>query len=373
MSDAADVVDWFDALREAAPVHFDDNRETWFVLRYDDVAALLGSRRLGAPEEENLTGVPAELHDRVARLEHRFTSRWPVFRDPPQHTVLRRSILRSLGPEQVQAAVDATRDLARRQQPDASDDTIDLRLAGLLAAGLEQLLGVDRNDADLIRLSADIMAYLSGPPTDPVIIGRAEAAVDALDQLSHRLLGHNGHRLAEPLNAALSSGQLSPPDVSAMLGQLVTGSLEPTLAVVGRAVELIRSVEDAPELYAQHPRAFVEECIRLTTPFHFAPRRVLEDLDVAGFSIPAGARLVLTLVAANRDPRRFPDPKRFRIDRAPGVALAFGRGRHACPGANLAKALIAAMLDTILADLELWGRLTPQWQFTAGMRRLRLQ
>jgi cytochrome P450 len=42
--------------------------------------------------------------------------------------------------------------------------------------------------------------------------------------------------------------------------------------------------------------------------------------------------------AANRDPRHFPEPAEFQVERANAREhLAFGRGPHSCPGGPLAR------------------------------------
>ncbi|MFD2134519.1 cytochrome P450 [Novosphingobium resinovorum] len=60
-------------------------------------------------------------------------------------------------------------------------------------------------------------------------------------------------------------------------------------------------------------------------------------------------RVVVSLSAANRDPRRWDEPGEFRIGR-PRIKehLAFGRGAHTCAGAPLARAEVAVLLDRLL-------------------------
>ena len=64
--------------------------------------------------------------------------------------------------------------------------------------------------------------------------------------------------------------------------------------------------------------------------------------------IPAGTRLTLSLAAANRDPRRWPNPDEFQLDR-PKIKehLSFSRGVHTCAGAPLARVEVQTMLERL--------------------------
>jgi cytochrome P450 len=62
---------------------------------------------------------------------------------------------------------------------------------------------------------------------------------------------------------------------------------------------------------------------------------------------PRGSRVALVLAAANRDPRRHPDPERFDVTRADTTHLSLGGGIHFCIGAPLAR----LELETTLAEL----------------------
>jgi beta-dihydromenaquinone-9 omega-hydroxylase len=64
--------------------------------------------------------------------------------------------------------------------------------------------------------------------------------------------------------------------------------------------------------------------------------------------IPEGARVLLLFGAANRDPRKYPDPDVFRAARNPDDHLAFGGGIHFCLGASLARMEGAAVLGELV-------------------------
>jgi cytochrome P450 len=61
--------------------------------------------------------------------------------------------------------------------------------------------------------------------------------------------------------------------------------------------------------------------------------------------------VIVSLCAANRDPRRFPDPDTLDFERSPNPHLAFGHGIHFCPGAALARAELQIALGTLLTRL----------------------
>ena len=77
----------------------------------------------------------------------------------------------------------------------------------------------------------------------------------------------------------------------------------------------------------------VEELLRYEPPVHFLPwRTTLDDIDIAGTTIPKGAQVTLVLAAGSRDPGHVPDPGRFVPDRENNEHLGFGGGIHLCFG-----------------------------------------
>jgi cytochrome P450 len=106
----------------------------------------------------------------------------------------------------------------------------------------------------------------------------------------------------------------------------------------------------------------VEELLRYEPPVQFLPNRhALDDIEVAGTTIPKGSRVVLVLASGSRDPSHVQDPDRFDPDRFDpdrfGLArdrdqhLGLGGGVHYCFGAPLAR------LETQIALAELARRL----------------
>ena len=62
----------------------------------------------------------------------------------------------------------------------------------------------------------------------------------------------------------------------------------------------------------------------------------MRDVEIDGYVIPAGERCGLMFAAANRDPRKWPDPDRFDIQRDNRGHVGWGYGVHGCVGRVLA-------------------------------------
>ena len=99
-------------------------------------------------------------------------------------------------------------------------------------------------------------------------------------------------------------------------------------------------------------RSAAEEGIRLDPPTAWIPRRCPRDLEWEGLAVPAGASVLLGVMAANRDPAVFPDPDRFDVTRNPTTVMTFGFGTHFCLGAHLARAELDVALRVLLERLS---------------------
>lgn len=105
------------------------------------------------------------------------------------------------------------------------------------------------------------------------------------------------------------------------------------------------SLAGNPELI---PR-MIEEVQRLQSAVQFFPTfSATTDIEIAGTTIKAGSAVHLMYGAANRDPRRFPDPDRFDLHRENREHLGWGSGIHVCFGGPLARLEVNAALEVFL-------------------------
>ncbi len=101
----------------------------------------------------------------------------------------------------------------------------------------------------------------------------------------------------------------------------------------------------------------VNELLRHHSGLFGFPRYVLEDFELCGRSLRKGQLVILSILAANRDPAVFPDPDRLDVTRDTREALSFGHGANYCIGSNLAFVQLCRTLDAALDFLPPDARL----------------
>jgi cytochrome P450 family 144 len=150
----------------------------------------------------------------------------------------------------------------------------------------------------------------------------------------------------------VARGSLSVAEGTIILHTLLSAGGESTSSLLGNAV---RMIAEQPELQARLREdlslvpAFVEEALRLESPFRFMMRSVPDTTSLGGVTIAAGSNVLLLWGAANRDPHEFDQPDEVMLHRrALRHHVAFGRGIHHCIGAPLARLEGHAVVQTLL-------------------------
>ncbi len=111
---------------------------------------------------------------------------------------------------------------------------------------------------------------------------------------------------------------------------------------------------------------FIEELLRFDGSVKSGGRVCQKTTTLGGVEIKAGTIILMSHMAANRDPRKFENPGTFDMDR-PKIKehLAFGRGAHTCIGAPLARREVAVSIELLLARMRNI-RLSPEHHGTPG-------
>lgn len=228
---------------------------------------------------------------------------------------------------------------------------------------ISDLLGIPEEDR------ADLLALIGAPPTmidgDPA----HKIGPDPLIFLNERFVGYIRERrenpgtdlMSELANSRFKDGSTPEISVLARLAAFLFGAGQDTTSrLIAMAVRILG---DEPELQKRLRKErdripdFLEETLRYDGPVKIIFRLAQSSTTVGEGEVPAGSIVTLGLSAANRDPRHFPNPDEFNIDR-PRVRdnVAFSRGIHACPGAPLARLEARVAIERLLdrtADIRI--------------------
>lgn len=161
-----------------------------------------------------------------------------------------------------------------------------------------------------------------------------------------------------------------------MLVQLVGAGGESTAGLIANSARLLAERPEIQIQLREDPMllgAFLEETLRLESPFRGHHRHVNADTTLGGVALPAGSHLILLWGSANRDPESFAEPQVMNLDRANLRAhFAFGKGAHFCVGAALArleaKTAIAVLLENS-SHVSVDSQSPPRWVPSMFVRR----
>ena len=123
---------------------------------------------------------------------------------------------------------------------------------------------------------------------------------------------------------------------------------------------------DELEKHARYTSAVLWEALRLAPPVWVAPRIAINDCEIAGVRVPAGAHVLVSQYVTQRDSRYFPEPDRFIPERwldpgfekslPKGAYFPFGAGTRKCLGEYFA---IAESRIILLKIARRWRINTP--------------
>lgn len=355
------------ALRDECPVRREKHHDVVMVTGYDEGIAIYNdTKRFSACISVTgpFPGFPAELDgDDVTELieTHRdelpFNDQLPTF-DPPKHTDHRSMLSRMITPKRLKENEEFMWRLADRQYDEAlvggrcefngefASPFAMLVIADLLGvpesdhaefrdALLTQTGTIGSSQGDAMRHSP--LEYLYGKFTDYIADRRQNPRADVLTGVA---------------SATFPDGS-TPEVIDAVrvAANLFAAGQETTVRLLSSAVLMI--AED-PELQAKLranrdliPK-FIEETLRYESPVRGDFRLSKVPVTVGDVELSAGTTVMLLNAALNRDPRKFPDPDAFDIERANARShVTFGRGPHACPGAPLARAEARVSLERL--------------------------
>jgi cytochrome P450 len=323
----------------------------WLVTGYDEVRALFGDERLGRshprPDEAAVVSDSAILGGPTGDYET----------EQADHTRMRAMLVPAFSARRlarhVRDLVDGCLDAmvaARARDPERPVDlhaTLSFPLPVLVIC---ELLGVPFDDRDYFHGLSDRIGRMYG----------GGDAVEAMAEFERYMGGLAEAKRAAPGEDVVSdmvrAQQGDPQLTDAKLAELAVGLLfaghETTVNRIDLGVLMLLADLERRDMLVADPeggvRRTVEEILRLSAPGGLGLLRYAhEDVEVGGVTIARGDAVVLSTVAANRDPSVFAEPTAFDPSRSPNPHLSFGHGAHFCIGASLARTELTAVFSAL--------------------------
>jgi cytochrome P450 len=341
-----DPYPFLNALRDAGPVHrvrLPDGKESWWVTGYDEVDTCLDDHEVFSSQVHRALANDSIENSQALIRKDELLKHTMINQDPPDHTRMRKLVVRAFGAGNVEALRPRIERIADDllDRMEAGPDEVDLvpEYAFPVPVGVIcELLGIRYEDSS--RLGSLV--------TNMIGAGSGEQAMEAMQGMKRFMLekieekrSRRGDDVLTSLIDATDECTLSPPELPAMAMQILSAGHESSIFLISsgtfnllREPEQLVAVRDNPELL---PRA-VEEIVRYEPPpVPGVFRYVTKDVDVGGTLIPEGSLAILSLAAANRDGRRIAEPDKFDTGREENPHLSFGGGVHYCLGARLAR------------------------------------
>jgi cytochrome P450 len=357
----ADPYPLFRRMREEDPVHWSPRLKAWVLTRYDDVRAVCTDAEASSDRlRPFFAALPSGEAERIADIV-RYLTLWMVFRDPPEHTRVRKLASRVLNVQSMHAmrpAIESLVDSLLEGLEDRAEIDLIADFAGPLPAlVIMAMLGVPREAlARVKRLSDEMALFIGSSRMAPDKYDRAEAATremaalfrdliaarraapgeDILSRLVH--ISHEGERLSDDELVATSILLLFAGH------ETTTNAIANGLLALLRFPEAAQALRDDPGLAGKA----VEELLRYDGPGGALVRIARAERRMGGRLLEPGDRVFLMLNAANRDPAAYPDPDRVILRRDGVPHLAFGFGPHLCLGFPLARLEAQVALPAIL-------------------------
>ncbi|ABG94409.1 cytochrome P450 CYP105 [Rhodococcus jostii RHA1] len=349
--------------RPVSPMVFPDGHEGWLVTGYDAVRQLMADTRFSSRQDIGILHVPYETPGMPAATEP--SPQMPgvfIAMDPPDHTRMRRKLAGAFTVKRMKQLEDHIIDVAERQLDAMARLTPPVDLVKEFALPVPslvicELLGVPYADRDNFQVNSAKFLIKDQPLDDKM------AAYGALSTYLADLVTRKRAAPGDDILSDLArDDDLTIEELTGAAFLLLLAGHETTANMLALgAFALLENPEQLTELRTDPdllPDA-VEELLRYLSVADIFYRYATEDIELGGETIRAGSTVVVSLLAANRDPQRFDNPDTLDIRRKARGHLSLGHGVHLCLGQQLARLEMRAGFEGLLRRFPTLGLAIP--------------
>lgn len=345
-------------LRDAGPVVYLDRYGVFAVARHEQVQAVLKDPLVfSSAAGAGITNFKTEKAWRKPSILLEV--------DPPVHTHNRKVVARALAPRSLgglqetfdRKAAELADSLVARGSFDAVPDLAEIFPTKVFP----DAFGIQEDGRDQLLAYGAIVFNGQGPRNhlfEASMEGAAEVIAWITQQCSRSSLRPDG--LGALIYAGVDAGEVTEDEAALLVRSFLSAGLDTTVSALALGVlDFVRfpgqwqALREDPSL----ARNAFEEVVRIEAPVMNFFRTTTEPVELAGTSLPADAKVMVSFAGANRDPRRWEQPDRFDIRRKTAGHLGYGTGVHNCVGQVIARMEGEAVLRALAARVRSW-RLT---------------
>ncbi|MCB0488007.1 MAG: cytochrome P450 [Cyclobacteriaceae bacterium] len=370
----------YKALRDYEPIHRARTGE-WVVTEYEAARSILKDSRF-------LVG------NRAAWLEKASTQhldKWEsfsvivdalksfvVFKNPPDHTLLRKFIMQAWNNREVDAIIKGNIDAIFNTLDPTRFDLATELAAPLPAMTMTKILGLPIEDYKYLEnLSHEMIHSLDLYLT----FRQIERMKNATEEFAAYFEKFAADKLKNPDDSLLSrlvhlnkDQQIPHHELMGNCFFLFIAGEETTAGLIELGLYHLILNEELNKSFQEQkiPSLATEELLRFDSPAQIVVRIASEECEIARHKFEKEAAVTICLGAANRDPGKFERPDELILDRTPNHHLAFASGIHRCLGDWLAKREFEILLDELTTRFNRFELLSqPVWKENLNMRSLR--
>jgi cytochrome P450 len=282
----------------------------------------------------------------------------PINLDPPEHTQYRAPLQKTFSPKAAMAMKDDINKLAH----ELIDAVADKGRCDFMPAVAEQLpvkvfikmfgLPLERHD-EYRALAKD---HLSGITTD--LASMAQKSLRIVEVMRETINERREHPQEDILSmlwgTSIEGHPTSMEDMEDYAVLLFIAGLDTVVNGMGLTMKHLATDPELQEKLRNNPKIIpeaVEEMLRRYT-FTVPVRRVAKDTVFEGAPMKANERALMYDPAADLDPKKFPNPEVYDMNREDKTHIAFGAGPHRCLGSHLARVEMQIIIEVALSRLK---------------------
>ena len=361
---------FFDALRAHGPIYQPPGKDYFVVTGFDEAlevlrnhdtfSAVIALQGAGAPLPFAPHG--SDITGQIEANRMQFAGGDSVVNmDDEPHTRLRALINTLFIPSRLKASeafiADYSDDMVRKAVAGGKVELISEIATPFVTVVVADLLGVPVEDRQIF-----MDAIAAAPPPGSLDGGNPmEGDNHPFAVMGKYFYGYVADRRANPradilselANAKFADGTTPEVHDIVQLGMFMFGAGQDTSAkLLGNSMKYLIEQPELQDRLRADPAlipAFLEEVLRIEGSTKQTARLARKDTTIGDVAIPAGTKILVALSAANRDPSRWENPNDLVLGRKKIVEhVGFGRGKHVCAGAPLARVEVRVIFEKLL-------------------------